>query len=170
MGNTWIYQDTTSGLGTSFSSDTVIITDSRSENDTTWWETSAPFNISISALKFATIDNTILSIQQTDISNSTGHIFSKEYVRAVPGTSITYTSLFSGDITRDKTVKKLSKPVTTPAGTFSSCYEYTYRIGIISYKEIVCPGIGLIKLTADADEDIMDGPKYRRTLIKYTLQ
>lgn len=168
-GNTWIYQDTTTGLGVSIARDTVTINDSHTSNDTTWWKLSAPFNITIAALEFATTADTIFSVQQTDIRTETGEIFSKEYIHARPGTSFTYASLFAGDIICDKTVKKISQPVTTPAGTFYSCYEYTYRIGMVSYNEIICPGVGLIKLTATTGKDIMDGYNYSRTLMKYTL-
>jgi len=171
--NAWIYQDTSSNdMGVFASTDTVVITDSRTSHDTVWWKFTAPFNPYIDAREFAATADTIYSIQHTESPAGIRGILSKEYVSAPSSGSYTYNSLFTGDAFYEKTVKKLTKPVVTPAGTFNSCYEYTYYIYPDHITEIVCPGVGVIKIKVDGVFSGVAGStpfNYTRTLIKYTL-
>jgi len=90
----------------------------------------------------------------------------KTYVAAPAAGSYTYKT--SGLQYTEITVKKLTDPVVTPAGTFNSCYQYTYSNPNESVEEIVYPGLGVVKITEQGD-----GPtghwQHVRTLIHYKL-
>lgn len=183
-GNTWIYNDTTiADTGILATTDTVTVLDSRVYHDTTWWNLSAPFNPFIYSQSFAASPSAIFSLQSIPLGELSPPYVSKEYVNASHQGLVTIKSLWEAGIPYQKTVKTLSTPVVTPAGTFYSCYEYTYNLPPDVFKlssahvtETVCPGVGMIKITATSDAATVVPPyytkytSYTRTLVKYTVK
>jgi len=185
-GNTWIYSDTTTtDTGILTETDTSIVLESGLRRDTTWWMLSKRFNPYIETLSFAALPQGIFSLQYIPIDEISEASVSKEYIDPPAGNqfSFIFESFWEVALPYKKTVTVLKTPVVTPAGTFNSCYEYTYNLPPDAFNlpsvhitETVCPGIGVIRITATSDGTTQVPPyytkytKYTRTLIKYTVQ
>ncbi len=179
-GNLWVYDDTDTSVDGHVSSktDTVTVTDNYTRNDTAFWEIHDPYSRYISILpisqqyQFVTRGDTIFRKFHTiDKSNKKYSYLVKTYAPAPATGSFTYKT--GGIAYTEITVIKLPSPVVTPAGTFNSCYQYTYSNPNENVEEIICPGIGVIRMREWGEvrhDNAIQTWQHARTLIHYRLQ
>lgn len=84
-----------------------------------------------------------------------GKIYELQWNFSVPVRSLQYfipknrveefETLFGGDVFIIKTVRRLSSPIQTPAGTFYHCYEFLHEWPSNFFSEIFVPGVGIVK-------------------------
>ena len=78
------------------------------------------------------------------VSNFRHKILALEYIRPKDTPTVFYFQS-GGDYGVDVTATKKDTTITTHAGSFTGCYFYDWRIMELKTREIIAPGVGLIK-------------------------
>ena len=171
LGNRWTYSDSlVSDQGLWVRTFEVSVIDSRIIEARTWWRLQNAFNPSIAATEFAEVDDSTFSLQYTESPDGLKSIYSLEYILPSSTDSCNYYSLFYGDALIAKTALRLTKPYSVLAGTYSDCVLYTYKIFPEHYREILKPGIGILRCEIRADSSVWGAGWHRMiTLLDYSI-
>jgi hypothetical protein len=165
LGNRWLYFDTlitqTSVHAISYE---VIVVSVRRDGNSYWWKLQNRFNPSIASREFMAQGDSIFSLQYADSPYGWAPIASLEYLPPPLAGTLEFRSTFSGDAGITKSVTRLNREHSTPAGTFNGCIVYMYDINPEHYQEIVVPGIGVLSCEIRADST-SSGPAWHRKIV-----
>lgn len=171
VGNSWTYLDSlTTASGTTVRTVTVSVASLRFEQGVLWYALDHSFNPSIAASEFTAQNDSVFSLQLADAPGGPAPIRSLEYIPPPSTDTSFYHSLFDGDALVRKSATRLDGTHTVPAGKFTGCATYAYRIPPERYREVLMPGVGMLSLEIAADSSLF-GPawRFRRELVSYRL-
>ena len=143
-GNTWTYEQTTT---TDSTSETITysmrVIGSEVIGGKEWQKIdffSNNSNFTRSSWHLMAIDDKIYELQW----NFQNPVSALQYF--IPQDSVAeFVTLLGGDVSITKKAKRINTPVTTPAGTFTNCYEFSYASPEWYFVEILAAGIGIVK-------------------------